>query len=233
MPPDQNPEKVAAEAAKKTQDSLDKLNTSLEGLATLPKVMSGMMEGLVAIGKKIDGIPGKGDKVTKTKEPEKKSKEQIDDMAPTDLVAHIVTAVQDTLIKPLSEKIEGLRTSISTTSTKGDVEKARDSHPDFIEWRDEITTLAKSKPGLSVEELYILARSSNTDKATEIDKKAADVKKKEDDEKVKEEPAFGGLLPTSGVHAEGDKNMSQKEAGDAAWNTVMANVPSEVFSDNS
>lgn len=169
----------------------------------------------------------------------------LEKMSRAEFMAHISKGFEKTLQKNLGSFQKTLNSnveSIERDKVQARFNEARKAHSDFDEWKTEMGTLVKSHGYLDPEELYILARAKNSEKAKKIDdemnKAIEEAKIKDEKEK---EPAgrtrFLGLMPTSGGarlgSEESPKYETTKEAAAAAFDEVMGNIPESLIGEAS
>lgn len=210
-----------------SKKEFDELKRSLAGLANLPKTMEQLGAGMTALSNQVKGMEtARLDDVHKKKvEKVDLTADQLEDMSNGQLVSHIVKTLSDKLLPAINEKFDILDQRATKSDLRTQVTKAEGDHRDFWEWQEEMTSLAKLHPDLTINRLYTLAKSENPDKASELEKKA-DSEKKADVKKEEDAAPFGGLLPTSGITVpEGESSKDIKEASNSAWDKVMADVP--------
>lgn len=146
-----------------------------------------------------------------------------------DLVALIVTKFEGRLqhhlkdiTKGIEDKINGVNEVLQGDLAQREVAAAQNGRPDFIEWRPEIAALIKDNPRLNVVRAYTIARSEDTKKAAEMDKKYA----KKDEAGEGKPRKFSGFIPGSGGNGrgEGATKMKFTEAAEKAWNDVISGL---------
>ena len=157
----------------------------------------------------------------------------VERLSRSELVSHINRSLDKTIakaLKPVLDRLESTTTDAETDRVKREFEKAKDSHSDFMEWKDEMRDIITAHPDLSAERIYRLARSENPEKAKEIDDKIKEDKdKKSGESNVTPMRAFGGLRSTSGKSVENDGKKQPKDAAKSAWDQVMGDVPDSLF----
>lgn len=163
-----------------------------------------------------------GGKKPKDNEPDP---DAMDDLTNSQLIPLVLSEVG----KLLDEKLKVIDTKITTTDqgiVDDKVEKEFKAlvvtNPDLFEWSGEITELNKKTPGLSIKQLYNLAKSENPDKTAEMDEK---FKKDEEGDKGKDKSGLIGFMPTSGVTVEGNEKLTKEEAADKAWDDTLEEFP--------
>ena len=165
---------------------------------------------------KLSGSPKPDDK--------KIDPDAINDLDNSQLVPLVLSEVGkllDSKIGKIGERIDKTDQDIVNSDVKKQVEALIRTSPDFFEWSSEIKELAAKNSGLNVKQLYTLARSESQSKAEEMDEKY----KKEGEKGDEEKPGLIGLMPTSGVTAEGDEKLTKGEAAAQAWEDTLENFP--------
>jgi len=122
-------------------------------------------------------------------------------------------------VKPLGEKVDQTEESVVRDKIKEEFDAARRAHKDFDEWKPELEAKFKRNMYLTPEEAYTLVRAENPEKAKQLDAKYTT---KESDEDTS--GFYGGMAP---LHKKVEKlrkknkNMSEDEAGELAWETIF------------
>lgn len=134
-------------------------------------------------------------------------------------------------LKPISEGIDTSRRAATRAEIAAEVREIRSKHKDFDEWTEEIKAKLKSSPGLSPHDAYLLVRSSDPEKAKELDTK---YNPKKDDPPLdsgangKKPPAsYGGGRPQSSGGGDEETptgTMTQADAAQKAWEEVTAGI---------
>lgn len=129
------------------------------------------------------------------------------------------------LLKPIAKRLDDSSVDQERANVASQVDKMRDKHDDFDQWKPEMAAVLKANPGMKLESLYKLAKVDNPDKVKELAEKIA-----EDDggNKGKSTEKFLGLMPTNTSGNDNDEevgNMSPKDAADAAWDEAFEGVP--------
>ena len=199
-------------------EAFKKLNKTVQGLAIL--VQQGQVAATKSQGN-FDTLIAKMDKMSVVK-PIKKDvdPEAINDLENDEFLKIVLKEMGklvDDKVGKVSDRIDVTDGRVSQTEVKKQIIDLNKS--DFFDWTDEIKNLSKNNPALNVKQLYNLARDGNESKAAELDEKYAE---KKDD---KDKPGFLGLMPTSGVTAEGDEKLTNEEAMDKAWDETMDQFP--------
>jgi hypothetical protein len=114
------------------------------------------------------------------------------------LVLGVVDKKISSTARQLDSKVTGLEQGVRTYVAQEDVRRAADSHPDFWEWKDEMTELARDNPSLTADRLYKLARAENPDKAEKVNARYTKPAAPAPATKPK---AYGGLFPSSATMA--------------------------------
>lgn len=142
--------------------------------------------------------------------------------ADKELVEFAINKVREEEVKPLREELVKLRESQEYMSTKSELDRALEEHPELPNYQAELTELKKAHPTLSIQQLLVLAKEGSPDKV-EAERKAAEEKAAAEAEP---EPVFHGLMSTSAPYAD-DTKMDGKEAAEAAYDQVMAGTAAE------
>ena len=124
--------------------------------------------------------------------------------------------------KEYDERLTSVSTSFNEDVAQRELSSISGKHKDFYEWREEIQSLLKATPGLTLPRAYALARAENPDKASELDKKYNPPEPKQ---------PFLGLTPTSGTAVEKDPPKNLSEAQARAWEKVSQTmgIPSDIL----
>ena len=187
-----------------------------ESLATLVQSVSTLTEGLSRLDEKIENVAS----------PKKKEESEHDDFSDLevlsrkdfmDVIVGKIGKIVDEKLGEVTQRVEHVQSSREEEMVRRQVEEAAKEYKDFWEWRDEMRKLVEKNPYLTAKEAYVLARSSNPEKAKGLDAKYSE--KDESKEKEKETP-FGGLTPTSGKTVEADK-LTDEDAAETAWRRVF------------
>lgn len=213
----------------------------LMGVVTqLGKNFQALQAGLATQGSNLDKLVkslgengGKPPAGQKKDEPPAPTDKDLDEMSQSQLVGHVFKSMRtmfDTFGKELHTKIDGLSTDLQKKDLRTDLEKVKADHKDFDDWIPEIKAIMTDNPNLKISQAYTLARSDNAEKAKQMDEKYKIGL--EDQPNKGKEPAFGGLMPTSGgpsreLTDDGKpKKLSQAQAGDLAWEQTFGDNPS-------
>jgi hypothetical protein len=86
-----------------------------------------------------------------------------------DQTTKAIKAALDSALQPFAEKLVGLETQQLTTTGKAEVDRLKATHKDFVDWKDEMMSLAGEQPTLSIARLYSIVRAENPDKAKTLD----------------------------------------------------------------
>lgn len=117
----------------------------------------------------------------------------------------------------LSGRVEDLAMRFESKNAGEAVEKVASSHPDFWEWTGEIKALLTENPSLTVNRAYTIVKSENPDKVEKLKTKYEKPAEKKRD--------FFSLLPTSTRgRAEGSSKMTQQQAAEAAFDSIMSDI---------
>jgi len=158
-------------------------------------------------------------------------KEEVDPDAINELEnSQIIPLVLEEVGKLIDKKLGGIKGDLDKTNAEisnRDVEAQFKSlladNPDLIEWTGEMKDLSEKTPGLSIGQLYTLAKDGNETKVAEMDEKYKD---KSDETGGIPDGLTLSFMPTSGVMAEeGDEKLTKEEAGNKAWDDTMEKFP--------
>jgi len=129
----------------------------------------------------------------------------------------------DGKLAEVSTGMQNLSRGIRTTELRGEAKELAGKHKDFEEWANEMNTLGKDNPKLSLKQLYTLARSEYPEKAKELDEKFVEKPEKKDDSLS----LFGGFRPTIGTDTGGkdETPKTAEEASEAAWKETVEKFP--------
>ena len=163
-----------------------------------------------------------------TKEPEKDldpDEDAINDLDNAGLMKLVVGEISKVMKDQIGDVTKSLSTTNQNISDNKIALELKDhivDHPDFMDWKTEISVLAKENPTLSIPRLHSLVRLENPEKATELDSKYTS------DDSKDSEPGFLGLMPTGGGFVDedsGEKIMTKDEALNKAWEEVLETFP--------
>lgn len=138
----------------------------------------------------------------------------------------------DKLSEQMNGQVETVKFNASNTALQGEFNTVREANPDFDHYKNEIAAVAQQNPDMKISDMYTLAKANNPEKVTEVTK-TLETEKIETDKLAAEEAkqntskGFGGLTPTSGQRIEQPSDMTQENAGNAAWDETMANIEME------
>jgi hypothetical protein len=155
------------------------------------------------------------------------SEDELDKMSRQDLVRHITDTMGQELkkiLKPIDERISDTRNETERERLSRELAQVRAAHPEFDQFKEEVSESVRQNPHLSIEDHLVLAKSKNPEKVQMIEKEKAE---KEEKEKTSNVRPFGGLTPTSGVKSEKSDKMTSSDAANAAWEEAMAEVITE------
>ena len=167
----------------------------------------------------------KAGKLSGTPEPDPKNVDpdainELDNSQLVPLVLSEVGKLLDDKLGGINKKVDATDQSILDKDLKSQFTDILKSNPDFLEWSGEIKDLNTKSPGLTMKQVYTLARTENPTKSAEMDEKY-----KSDEDKSEKKPGLIGLMPTSGVMVEGDEKLTTKEAGEQAWEDTLESFP--------
>jgi hypothetical protein len=89
----------------------------------------------------------------------------------TAMMENTISSVLDSTLAPYAEQITGLRRDMVTDQGSREIDRLQAAHKDFVDWVPEMKQLAQKHPSLSITEVYGLAKSSNPEKVSTLDKK--------------------------------------------------------------
>jgi len=206
-----------------SKEDIEKLSSTLEGLPGL--IQNAVMSGISQVVEQTN----KGNQADDDDDDDNVSlsEKDLDGMSRSELVSHIVSSVDKKLKGPLKAIIDKMDdTSISSqkATVKGAIKEAQDKHDDFNEFVPEMKELGGKYPHLEIEDLYLLAKGNNPEKTKELSDKKSEA------DKENKQPAFGGLMATSGTKTTKTDKMNKNEAANSAWDDVMSEVPEEAYS---
>lgn len=197
----------------------------IDSLKELKDGVKGNQEAVKQINDYIAQMQQSGDD---DKKADKKKSSSDDDELPSNLelmdrkdfmnvIVNKISKMVEDQVKPVSEKTQNIEESTQVEKLKKERDELRQVHKDFDEWRDEMKGLFQQNPYLSMKQAYILAKSSNPDKAKKLEKKYA-----EDEDEDTKSKRFGGLTPTDKARKKSKgKELKGEEASELAWQTVM------------
>jgi len=207
--------------AKAAEEALAKMNDVMAGLPDLiAKGLEGGFKTIVADNKKANKEANDDVDRNKDVDLEKMDRKELIEHSTSNILKEVKSQF-DTITKDLKEEISATSKIVQTNSLTDQLAKARSKFSDLDEYQDEIGDQAKLHPGLSVENLYHLAKANNPDKVGELNEIMKKEKEKEEKEKA---PKFGGLTPTSSLEKSDSGKMDKKEAGEDAWEKTMGGV---------
>jgi len=208
-------------------DAGEGLKELKESLSTVVQSVTVLSDGLAKLDQKIENVASSNKPKDEPPVDDYSDLEVLSRKDFMDLIMQRIGKVIDDKLSEVSKQVENVQTSREEEIVREQVEKAAKKYKDFWDWRDEMKKLVERNPYLTAEDAYILARSSNPEKAKEIDAKYSESDEKEEKEK-KETPVFGGLTPTSGRTTESDK-MTQEDAAETAWRRVFGGSGEETI----
>jgi len=124
--------------------------------------------------------------------------------------------------KEYDERLSTVSNSFHDDVASRELTNISGKHKDFYEWREEVQSLLKATPGLTLARAYTIARTENPEKAQELDKKYNPPEPKQE---------FLGLTPTSGLPVDSDGPKNLTEAQNRAWEKVSRTmgIPSDIL----
>lgn len=149
----------------------------------------------------------------------------LESMSRTDFANKLLSVIDkrmDKSIQGLQKKLEEFDTRVGTVDAKAEVSRLRRDNPDFDNFKDEMVSLARENPGLSVERLYRLAKAENPEKVKKLEEEAAAKKAAEKPPEDEGKKFFSGMLPGgSFTPPPSNGRMDPKSAADKAWEQVI------------
>ena len=164
-----------------------------------------------------------------SKEPESKkgfgdmNLEAMDRMAFADAILSQVGSIVTDALKPLTGRIEEVGTESTKTAVAAMVVDARKVHPDIDEWVEEVRAEMEASPGLNLQKALTLVKAGNPEKATEMKEKFGEAGSGDVGVRGNDLNRFGGL-PPGGSQTEPSTRMSNDDAADAAWDSVLSTL---------
>lgn len=155
-------------------------------------------------------------------DPDEDAINDLDNAGLMKLVVGEISKVMKDQIGDVTKSLSATNQNISDNKIATELKDHIVNHPDFMDWKTEISVLAKENPTLSIPRLHSLVRSENPEKATELDGKYTS------DEDKDTKPGFLGLMPTGGGFVDedsGEKIMTKDEALNKAWEEVLETFP--------
>ena len=206
------------------------LGKAIKGLGALVTQQSAASvktnENLTALVESIkSGDLGGGKKKEPDGEPDPDALDDLTNSQIIPLVLGEVGKLLDEKLKTLDTKIGQTDQGIADDKIEKEFKALVLTNPDLFEWSGEIAELNKTTPGLSIKQLYTLARDSNPDKVAEMTEKFKKEKEGKDGEDDEGDPGLIGFMPTSGVTAEGDEKLTKEEAANKAWEDTLEEFP--------
>jgi len=134
------------------------------------------------------------------------SEDEMDDLSPQQVYSMMQKEISEDITSSLKEQLEPLTQQLSQVESTSAQDRAgteinsfmgeKDEmgkllRPDFNDWRTEMASIHEKSPGLSINQLYTLARSENSEKLGELNKKYSP--EVEGGNIIK--PSFGGMQP--------------------------------------
>lgn len=235
--PDINQEDTKGEGTDKDKDKDTDKFASKESLKSLQDAMQDMATGfrsqnetLTSLAMQLADMASRDGNEDKGKESDGNGLDGTDweALSQKDLAKNLVD-IMSKKVQEISAKFDDTTTSVQSTLNAKDLKQqigeARTNLKDFDKWLAEMRDEFTKNPYLSVADAYTLARSKNSKKASEIDKELSDeMARHVEPGKEKAKVRFGGLTPTSRMSLEKVTKMAPKQAAEAAWDEVMAEV---------
>jgi len=193
-----------------------------DGMNALAANMKTMQDNMTAMMNKPVVEPA-AKPVTPTVDPLSADLESLDRKTFADtIVQAVVGRLTEDAIKPMADRVDNLHNTVETRDLRSELKATADAHKDFWDWKDEMGQQVQRVPGLSAQDAYQLARSSNVEKAAELDKKYAPAPNSD----VDNPPAggsFGGMRPGA-VQTDPATDMKPDQAAEKAWEETMAEL---------
>lgn len=146
-----------------------------------------------------------------------------DSMTNSELATHItgtvVGAIEKLLgekLSPVVERVNDVQQSHFRTTVEAERDKLATTHKDFGDFKPEMIELAKANPTLTLQQLYVLARGLNPDKAKTLDTKY--------NPPPPPPPKWGGLTPAFGASAN-TPPLTREQASQEAYREVQSRHP--------
>lgn len=161
------------------------------------------------------------------------SKVDLEGMSRTDLVNFITNQMSKKMEKILSGvqgKIENVSQQTRQSKLEQEIERLSEKHKDFYDWTDEMRSIHKKHPTMSVAEAYKLARTEDPDKAKKLDDKYKDPDpdpSSKDGKGGKDSKQTYGGMPPGTAKTSQPTNMTKEQAIENAWNETMAGYSNE------
>ncbi len=131
----------------------------------------------------------------------------------------------DGKLKPLTDKIGSVESTLTRDLGTRSVQEASANNKDLYEWKDEISTLLKEAPNLSLPRALAIARSENPTKAKEMAKKYSG------GDGVVKGQKYLSLTPTSRTGGSDEKGGKMKfhDAAERAFDDLVAEFGGSSF----
>ena len=188
----------------------------------------GALEGL---GGKLDGLHETvkaGTEANGAREPAAVAPPNFEEMTQTEMASYIESWVGEKIkvelkaaLDPIVQFIQGFHQEYLTNSGKNEINRLKATYKDYSDWKDEMIALAKELPTLSLQDVYLLARSRNPTKAAERDRHYAPAAPKVYRAPFSLTPGEGGTKGASGSTTP----QTPAEAARAAYAEVAARHP--------
>ena len=136
------------------------------------------------------------------------------------LVNRTIQTMKASIIDPLMEEIRGQEASRTKDSASRQITDMRDKFDDFQDWGQEMSSILKETPGVSLQRARTIARAENPEKAQKLDEKYKKVDPQESTIPAGTPPNVqtpGGLRPNSSTPTP-SQAMNFTEASNHAWN---------------
>jgi hypothetical protein len=160
-----------------------------------------------------------------TSEPAVPTNVDLDAMTNKELATYLSTQIKEGLVKPITDRLAITEDRITRSDVKNQLDSVSGKDPNFWEYQEEIKTLVRENPELSISRALAIAKAEAPEKTSTLAAKAAEVVAaevaKRNSEKASE---FGGLLPTS-MRPSKSASMDATAASEDAWQEVMGGTP--------
>lgn len=227
-------------------DPPEKQEFSSEEMLQAIQFLAQHMDGLTKTQQaKFDELENRLQNMTQpaAKEPEEPTlpdDADLEGMSRKEFAQHLTTLFGKKLDKALGnlgKTVESVDERARKSEIEREIERTAGKHNDFYEWADEMRTIHKQNPTMSVEDAYTLARAKNPQKAARLDaaltkptgkdpkKPEAGKEKGKEPGKAKDAPSYGGMAPGGSTTAP-SSNMTFSSAAEDAWEKTMAKYDS-------
>jgi len=205
-----------AEALKSLGDGMNALASNMK---TMQDNMSAMMQKQAEPPPVIDPPKPKPDPLSA--DLESLGRKEFADV----IVSAVVGRIKEDMVSPMESRVDNLHKTVETGGLKAEMKAVQEAHPDFWDWKDEMGARVAQTPNISVEDAYILARASDSEKALEMDEKykSKDDGQGGDDTGSNKPGSFGGMRPGA-VQSDPATDMKPDQAAEKAWEETMSEL---------